>query len=149
MEKLEKTIAGPYHEVVSRICRSVLDKKITVPGNFTTLVFFSLFYLYFYESTKKMMILLVWVVRNATRARIRLAADSCILSSADSCSSTSRRFTFCSPTSAASDLTDQVKALVRLTLRSSTKMAPNISSTALTSELTVRSTSSCFDFNYL
>lgn len=36
LEKLDKTITGPYHEVVSRICRTVLDKKITVPGNFTT-----------------------------------------------------------------------------------------------------------------
>lgn len=36
IEKLDKTIKGPYHEVVSRICRTVLDKRITVPGNFTT-----------------------------------------------------------------------------------------------------------------
>jgi structure-specific recognition protein 1 len=36
IEKLDKQIKGPYHEVVSRICRTVLDKKITVPGNFTT-----------------------------------------------------------------------------------------------------------------
>jgi len=36
IEKLDKVIEGPYHEVVSRICRTVLDKKITVPGNFTT-----------------------------------------------------------------------------------------------------------------
>lgn len=36
MEKLENPMSGPYHEVVSRICRTVLDKKITVPGNFTT-----------------------------------------------------------------------------------------------------------------
>jgi len=34
--KLENPMSGPYHEVVSRICRTVLDKKITVPGNFTT-----------------------------------------------------------------------------------------------------------------
>lgn len=31
-------MCGPYHEVVSRICRTVLDRKITVPGNFTTFV---------------------------------------------------------------------------------------------------------------
>ena len=36
MNKLENPMSGPYHEVVSRICRTVLDKKITVPGNFTT-----------------------------------------------------------------------------------------------------------------
>jgi hypothetical protein len=36
LEKLDTTISGPYHEVVSRICRSILDKRITVPGNFTT-----------------------------------------------------------------------------------------------------------------
>ena len=36
LDKLDNTITGPYHEVVSRICRTVLDKKITVPGNFTT-----------------------------------------------------------------------------------------------------------------
>jgi structure-specific recognition protein 1 len=36
IEKLDKSISGPYHEVVSRICRTVLDKKITVPGAFTT-----------------------------------------------------------------------------------------------------------------
>jgi structure-specific recognition protein 1 len=36
LDKLDTTIEGPYHEVVSRICRTVLDKKITVPGNFTT-----------------------------------------------------------------------------------------------------------------
>jgi structure-specific recognition protein 1 len=36
MEKLDNPMSGPYHEVVSRICRTVLDKKITVPGNFTT-----------------------------------------------------------------------------------------------------------------
>lgn len=37
-ERIEKLseLSGPYHEVVSRICRIVLDKKITVPGNFTT-----------------------------------------------------------------------------------------------------------------
>jgi hypothetical protein len=39
-ERIEKLseLRGPYHEVVSRICRIVLDKKITVPGNFTTYV---------------------------------------------------------------------------------------------------------------
>lgn len=36
IEKLDNPMSGPYHEVVSRICRTVLDKKITVPGNFTT-----------------------------------------------------------------------------------------------------------------
>lgn len=36
ISKLENPMSGPYHEVVSRICRTVLDKKITVPGNFTT-----------------------------------------------------------------------------------------------------------------
>lgn len=36
ISKLENPMTGPYHEVVSRICRTVLDKKITVPGNFTT-----------------------------------------------------------------------------------------------------------------
>lgn len=36
IEKLEKNISGPYHEVVSRICRAVLDKRITVPGNFNS-----------------------------------------------------------------------------------------------------------------
>jgi len=36
LEKLDNPMTGPYHEVVSRICRTVLDKKITVPGNFTT-----------------------------------------------------------------------------------------------------------------
>lgn len=36
IEKLDESISGPYHEVVSRICRTVLDKKITVPGNFST-----------------------------------------------------------------------------------------------------------------
>lgn len=36
MNKLENPMSGPYHEVVSRICRTVLDKKITVQGNFTT-----------------------------------------------------------------------------------------------------------------
>lgn len=36
MDRLENPMSGPYHEVVSRICRTVLDKKITVPGNFTT-----------------------------------------------------------------------------------------------------------------
>lgn len=36
IDKLENPMSGPYHEVVSRICRTVLDKKITVPGNFTT-----------------------------------------------------------------------------------------------------------------
>jgi hypothetical protein len=37
-ERIEKLseLRGPYHEVVSRICRIVLDKKITVPGTFTT-----------------------------------------------------------------------------------------------------------------
>jgi len=36
IDKLDNPMSGPYHEVVSRICRTVLDKKITVPGNFTT-----------------------------------------------------------------------------------------------------------------
>jgi structure-specific recognition protein 1 len=36
ISKLENPMCGPYHEVVSRICRTVLDRKITVPGNFTT-----------------------------------------------------------------------------------------------------------------
>lgn len=36
IDKLEKNISGPYHEVVSRICRAVLDKRITVPGAFTS-----------------------------------------------------------------------------------------------------------------
>lgn len=36
IDKLDESISGPYHEVVSRICRTVLDKKITVPGNFNT-----------------------------------------------------------------------------------------------------------------
>ena len=39
IEKLESQMSGPYHEVVSRICRSILDKRITVPGNFNTFVF--------------------------------------------------------------------------------------------------------------
>jgi len=36
LDKLDDTIHGPYHEVVSRICRTLLDKRITVPGSFTT-----------------------------------------------------------------------------------------------------------------